>query len=135
MPTGAVEQIFGADQSDIKGRPSTTAEWIISFWLHGVILNLFTTPSLQEERYRRQVAEARDFISRLLSLLERPGQPETKILLLRIVATIGESDRNKIEIGKQWETVRDKEGYSKWFSPQLLMPSCSNQQNSKIGGL
>jgi len=47
------------------------------------------------------VAEARDFISRLLSLLERPGQPETKILLLRIVATIGESDRNKIEIGKQ----------------------------------
>lgn len=31
MPTGAVEQIFGADQSDIKGRPSTTAEWIISF--------------------------------------------------------------------------------------------------------
>lgn len=66
-----------------------------------MILNLFVTPTSQEEKYRRQVAEARDFISRLLSLLERPGLPETKILLLRIVATIGESDRNKIEIGKQ----------------------------------
>ncbi|KAK5809882.1 hypothetical protein F5H01DRAFT_31534 [Linnemannia elongata] len=55
---------------------------------------------LKEEKYRRQVAEAPDFISRLLALLEKPGSPESKVLLLRIVATIGESDRNKIEIGK-----------------------------------
>ena len=46
------------------------------------------------------MAEAPDFISRLLALLEKPGSSENKILLLRIVATIGESDRNKIEIGK-----------------------------------
>ncbi|KAG0068581.1 hypothetical protein BGZ89_004465 [Linnemannia elongata] len=53
---------------------------------------------LKEEKYRRQVAEAPDFISRLLALLEKLGSPESKVLLLRIVATIGESDRNKIEI-------------------------------------
>lgn len=57
------------------------------------------TSSLQEEKYRRQVSESPNFISRLLTLLEKPGAPETKILFLRIVATIGESDRNKIEIG------------------------------------
>ena len=65
------------------------------------LISLLDRAGTQEEKYRRQVAEARDFISRLLSLLERPGQFDTKILLLRIVATIGESDRNKIEIGKQ----------------------------------
>lgn len=57
------------------------------------------TPTSQEEKYRRQVSESPNFISRLLALLEKPGSPETKILFLRIVATIGESDRNKIEIG------------------------------------
>ncbi|KAF9364320.1 hypothetical protein BGX34_001906 [Mortierella sp. NVP85] len=56
---------------------------------------------LKEDKYRRQVAEAPDFISRLLSLLEKPGSPDTKILILRIIATIGESDRNKIEIAKR----------------------------------
>ncbi|KAG0040889.1 hypothetical protein BGZ82_006762 [Podila clonocystis] len=61
---------------------------------------------LKEEKYRRQVSESPDFISRLLTLLEKPGSPETKILFLRIVATIGESDRNKIEIAKM-------EGYKK----------------------
>ncbi|KAI7817939.1 hypothetical protein BC939DRAFT_312290 [Gamsiella multidivaricata] len=61
---------------------------------------------LKEDKYRRQAAEAPDFISRLLSLLEKPGSPETKILILRIIATIGESDRNKIEIAKL-------EGYKK----------------------
>ncbi|KAF9094662.1 hypothetical protein BGX23_001775 [Mortierella sp. AD031] len=67
-----------------------------------VLINLI----LKEEKYRRQVAEASDFISRLLALLEKPGSPESKILLLRIIATIGESDRNKIEIAKL-------EGYKK----------------------
>ncbi|KAF9960393.1 hypothetical protein BGZ65_012350, partial [Modicella reniformis] len=62
-----------------------------------VLINLI----LKEDKYRRQVAEAPDFISRLLSLLEKPGSPDTKILILRIIATIGESDRNKIEIGKR----------------------------------
>ncbi|KAI9239328.1 MAG: hypothetical protein BYD32DRAFT_434967 [Podila humilis] len=61
---------------------------------------------LKEEKYRRQVSESPNFISRLLTLLEKPGAPETKILFLRIVATIGESDRNKIEIAKM-------EGYKK----------------------
>ncbi|KAI1320523.1 hypothetical protein EDD11_000485 [Mortierella claussenii] len=61
---------------------------------------------LKEDKYRRQVAEAPDFISRVLSMLEKPGSPEIKILILRILATIGESDRNKIEIAKL-------EGYKK----------------------
>ncbi|KAF9292304.1 hypothetical protein BGZ68_008269 [Mortierella alpina] len=67
-----------------------------------VLINLI----LKEERYRRLVADAPDFISRLLSLLEKPGLPGSKILFLRIIATIGESDRNKIEIAK-------REGYKK----------------------
>ncbi|KAF8947444.1 hypothetical protein BGZ47_009182 [Haplosporangium gracile] len=67
-----------------------------------VLINLI----LKEEKYRRQVAEASDFISRLLALLEKLGSPESKILFLRIIATIGESDRNKIEIAKL-------EGYKK----------------------
>ncbi|KAG0349406.1 hypothetical protein BG004_006435 [Podila humilis] len=61
---------------------------------------------LKEEKYRRQVSESPDFIFRLLALLEKPGTPETKILFLRIVSTMGESDRNKIEIAKS-------EGYKK----------------------
>ncbi|KAG0376504.1 hypothetical protein BGX24_007644 [Mortierella sp. AD032] len=61
---------------------------------------------LKEEKYRRQVAETPDFISRLLELLEKPGSPESKVYFLRIIATIGESDRNKIEIAKL-------EGYKK----------------------
>ncbi|KAG0330362.1 hypothetical protein BGZ99_004732 [Dissophora globulifera] len=52
----------------------------------------------EEDKYRREVTESPDFISRLLTLLEKPTSPETKILLLRIIATMGESDRNKIEI-------------------------------------
>ncbi|KAF9934047.1 hypothetical protein FBU30_003557 [Linnemannia zychae] len=64
---------------------------------------------LKEEKYRRQVTEAPDFISRLLALLEKPGSSESKILFLRIIATISESDRNKIEI----------EGYKKIL--QLLI--------------
>ncbi|KAF9110344.1 hypothetical protein BGX27_006476 [Mortierella sp. AM989] len=60
-----------------------------------VLINLI----LKEDKYRRQVAESPDFNSRLLSLLEKPGSPETKVLILRIIATIGESDRIKIEIG------------------------------------
>ncbi|KAF9574448.1 hypothetical protein EC968_006432 [Mortierella alpina] len=67
-----------------------------------VLINLI----LKEEKYRRLVADAPDFISRLLSLLEKPGLPGSKILFLRIIATIGESDRNKIEIAK-------REGYKK----------------------
>ncbi|CAO3569266.1 unnamed protein product [Mortierella alpina] len=67
-----------------------------------VLINLI----LKEERYRRLVADAPDFISRLLSLLEKPGSPGSKVLFLRIIATIGESDRNKIEIAK-------REGYKK----------------------
>ncbi|KAF9958547.1 hypothetical protein BGZ72_000216 [Mortierella alpina] len=67
-----------------------------------VLINLI----LKEEKYRHLVADAPDFISRLLSLLEKPGLPGSKILFLRIIATIGESDRNKIEIAK-------REGYKK----------------------
>ncbi|KAF9964878.1 hypothetical protein BGZ70_005793 [Mortierella alpina] len=67
-----------------------------------VLINLI----LKEEKYRRLVADAPDFISRLLSLLEKPGLPGSKVLFLRIIATIGESDRNKIEIAK-------REGYKK----------------------
>ncbi|KAF9194463.1 hypothetical protein BGZ51_009543 [Haplosporangium sp. Z 767] len=61
---------------------------------------------LKEEKYRHQIADTPDVISRLLSLLEKPGPAETKVLLLRTIATIGESDRNKIEIAK-------REGYKK----------------------
>ncbi|KAF9204679.1 hypothetical protein BGZ49_005001 [Haplosporangium sp. Z 27] len=61
---------------------------------------------LKEDKYRRQVAESPDFNSRLLLLLERPLPPETKVLILRTIATIGESDRIKIEIAKL-------EGYKK----------------------
>lgn len=32
-------------------------------------------------------------------MLERPGSVESKVLMLRMVATLGESDQNKIEIG------------------------------------
>ncbi|KAF9355343.1 hypothetical protein BGX26_006686 [Mortierella sp. AD094] len=67
-----------------------------------VLINLI----LKEDKYRRQVAESPDFNSRLLLLLEKPGSPETKVLILRIIATIGESDRIKIEIAKL-------EGYKK----------------------
>ncbi|KAF9915854.1 hypothetical protein BX616_005183 [Lobosporangium transversale] len=67
-----------------------------------VLINLI----LKEDKYQRNVTETPDFILRLLSLLEKPGSSETKVLLLRIISTIGESDRNKIEIAKL-------EGYKK----------------------
>ncbi|KAF9428838.1 hypothetical protein BGZ94_000845 [Podila epigama] len=50
---------------------------------------------LKEEKYRRQVAESPDFISRLLALLEKHGSPETKILLLRMIATIAKLEGYK----------------------------------------
>ncbi|KAG0242468.1 hypothetical protein BGW41_004036 [Actinomortierella wolfii] len=61
---------------------------------------------LKDEKYRNIASSSPQVITRTLSMLERPGSVESKILTLRIVATLGESDRNKIEIARH-------EGYRK----------------------
>ncbi|ORY01541.1 hypothetical protein K493DRAFT_334919 [Basidiobolus meristosporus CBS 931.73] len=55
---------------------------------------------LKEEKYRQVVANTPNLINRILLLLERLNTTETKKLALRVISTLGETDGNKIEIGK-----------------------------------
>ncbi|KAF9972621.1 hypothetical protein BGZ73_004227 [Actinomortierella ambigua] len=55
---------------------------------------------LKDEKYCTLTSSSPQFISRTLSMLERSGSVESKILILRIVATLGGSDQNKIEIAR-----------------------------------
>ncbi|KAK9728054.1 hypothetical protein K7432_001370 [Basidiobolus ranarum] len=55
---------------------------------------------LKEEKYRQVVANTPDLINRILLLLERLNTTETKKLALRVISTLGETDGNKIEIGR-----------------------------------
>lgn len=110
MYAGTVEQGTAADQSYSEGGSMDQSRQEITVLNKSPALELHFNMSWhfflsQEEKYRRQVEEASDFISRLLALLEKPGSPESKILFLRIIATIGESDRNKIEIGNVFRTL------------------------------
>ena len=55
---------------------------------------------LKDEKYRRVVAGTPELISKVLALLEKLSTTETKMLVLRVISTLGESTDSKLEIGR-----------------------------------
>ncbi|CAJ0763127.1 8442_t:CDS:10 [Entrophospora sp. SA101] len=67
---------------------------------------------LKDEKYQQVVANTPNLICRILLLLEKLNTTEAKKLALRVISTLGESDLNKLEIGRH-------EGFKKIL--QLLL--------------
>lgn len=55
---------------------------------------------LKDEKYRNVVANTPNLINRILLLLEKLDTTEAKKLALRVISTLGETEGNKLEIGR-----------------------------------
>jgi hypothetical protein len=55
---------------------------------------------LRDEKYRVVVKDTPDLINRILSLLDAVQTSENKLLLVKLIAVLGENSANKLEIGE-----------------------------------